>query len=100
VRSSFKCPACGCPNWGSSYNFDGPGDTPLDPKATGLDQGGRSVKFEGTFTRMCHGYIPAPEGGHRSCSYRWNSRDDAKHGIELPSRTPAVGHVPPRSLPS
>ena len=83
-RSHFKCPVCGCTEWGSSYNFDGPGDTPADPKVAGLDRGGRSVRFEGTFTRMCHGYVPDDGDYYKSCGYRWNSRDDAKHGIGRP----------------
>jgi hypothetical protein len=96
-HSAFKCPRCGCSEWGSSYNFDGPGDTPVDPKATGLDQGGRSVRFEGTFTRMCHGYVHAPDGdGYKSCGYRWNSKDDAKHGIEPPSQSNVHGWAPPK----
>ena len=90
-RSSFVCPTCGCAEWGSSYNFDGPGDTPNDPKAAGLDLGGRSAKYEGTFTRMCHGYISTPGGGRRSCGYRWNSRDDTKNGIAPPSQATVVG---------
>ena len=95
-RSSFKCPTCGCTNWGSSYNFDGPGDTPINAKAPGLDQGGRSARFEGTFTRHCYGYVPAPEGGYKSCGYQWNSRDDAKNGIEPPSQKTVHGWVPPK----
>jgi hypothetical protein len=95
-QSGFKCPRCGCTEWGSYYNFDGPGDTPIDPKATGLDQGGRSTDYKGTLTRMCHGYVPAPGGGYRSCSYKWNSRDDLANGIEpLPPAT-ATGYAPPK----
>jgi hypothetical protein len=93
--SSFKCPTCGCTEWGSFYNFDGPGDMPINPKATGLDSGGRSVEFKGTFTRMCHGYISLTSG-YRACAYTWNSRDDLAHGILPPSSIPLVGWSPPR----
>jgi hypothetical protein len=94
--SSFKCPRCGCTEWGSSYNFDGPDDTPVNQNANGLDQGGRSVAFEGTLTRMCHGYVATPDGDYKSCGYRWNSRDDAKNGIEPPSQRTVHGWVPPK----
>ena len=95
-HSGFKCPVCGCTHWGSSYNFDGPGDTPIDPNAKGLDPGGMSTEYLGTSTRYCHGYVPAPGGGHRACTYRWNSRDDAVNGIEpLPSQETVVGQAPP-----
>jgi hypothetical protein len=94
----FRCPLCGCTEWGSAYNFDGPGDVPAGPHKSGLDSGARSVDFRGTFTRMCHGYVLATDGrgGYQGCSYRWNSRDDAAHDIEPPSPTPAVGWAAPR----
>lgn len=95
-RSSFKCPKCGSTTWGSSYNFDGVGDIPVRLDATGLDSGGRSVEFRGTFTRMCHGYVLAPDGSYVPCSYQWNSRDDARHGIEPPSQKTVHGWTPPK----
>lgn len=91
--ASFKCPRCGSTEWGSSYNFDGPGDTPTDPTARGLDSGGRSTRFEGTLTRHCHGYVQAPDGSARSCTFRWNSRDDAAHGVAPPPQTPVTGRA-------
>jgi len=82
-RSQFVCPVCGSREWGSAYNFDGPGDDPRDAQAgpgLGVSPRTKQSRFEGTFTRLCHGRI-----GNQSCRYTWNSRDDAKHGIPTPS---------------
>jgi hypothetical protein len=79
-RSKFVCPVCGSEEWGSSYNFDGPGDTPNDPaRLREVDKGGRTTTYGGTWTRHCHGRI---EG--QCCRYTWSSRDDAKHGVPPP----------------
>lgn len=75
-RSNFTCPVCGSHEWGSGYNFDGPGDSPLDP---GLFGSGKTTDYRGTWTRICHGRI-----GHQACTYSWNSRDDLAHGIPPP----------------
>jgi hypothetical protein len=49
---------------------------------------------------MCHGYVPASDGnGYRSCGYQWNSKDDAKHGVEPPSQKTVHGWTPPKIPP-
>lgn len=73
---AFTCPRCGSHQWGSAYNFDGPGDTPPDPRLWGLDQGQRSTRFEGTWTRFCHGY-----NYDHACKFSWHQRDDLKYGV-------------------
>ena len=78
--SEFTCPKCGSHEWGSAYNFDGLGD--IAPHLPGLDSGARSTRYEGTFTRSCHGH---------GCNYQWNSRDDLANGIEQPQGSIVVG---------
>lgn len=85
---SFTCPECGSRTWGSSYNFDGPGDTPIDPKATGLDHGGRSTQHRGTWTRHCHGYGPTGI----PCGFTWQQENDVKYGLPAaPSGVTGMG---------
>jgi hypothetical protein len=82
----FTCPLCGSHNWGSSYNFDGPGETPpvdcgpgrppLSPTSI-FNKQAVTNGYTGTWTRHCH--------GPGACKYQWNSRDDVKHGILPPS---------------
>jgi hypothetical protein len=89
TRSSFTCPVCGSHNWGSSYNFDGLGDTPMISNpgpVTSLDTGGRSTRYRGTWTRQCHGYL-----AKGPCYFQWNSRDDLAYGIQPPQAGTAVG---------
>jgi hypothetical protein len=93
-KSAFVCPRCGGTEWGSGYNFDGPGERA--PRHF-TDPGVANGRYDGTYTRLCHGGVvldPAkPFVRSAGCGYAWNSKDDAAHGIP-PVPPMVVGTLP------